>query len=425
MQVTHSASSLPLAHPTESYLRRVAFSPNAGQLISASTDGSYALHLYPSLTQAFRPTSDFQGEDIVDADFSPDGTQLVLCTGRLLKVFGTYPNPADPSLRGDDASSSSSNPGISKTDATLQSNADAGRGPGITSTENDSQQTSLASAHHLSPPPVWQTIQNPALGGEGICEFRAVRYGTSRNALLRGVKRRDESQEQLETRTEAEKVKDDARKMEQSSISDSVDQTPSTQRDLAQNTLAADVSPSSASGSAGKLFTVVNARPSGSASSRGRKGAPKRRAFLTSWSLSTWGLIETRQISEKPVTCFTISSCGRYLAYGSSDLSLGVLNATTLRLVFRILDAHSFPPTGISFSPDGNWLVSASADNTLRVVRMPRNALDPQELGNDGASVMQAATTALTQRPWVLTLLLSVFIVALALHIQRNVLSSS
>jgi prolactin regulatory element-binding protein len=91
------------------------------------------------------------------------------------------------------------------------------------------------------------------------------------------------------------------------------------------------------------------------------------------------------------------SADGRKLAYGSSDLSIGVLDARTLRVskraacharvaadsavsqpIVKILDAHSFPPTALRFSPSGNVLVSASADNTIRVIDVPHKYLVEQ-----------------------------------------------
>ena len=46
--------------------------------------------------------------------------------------------------------------------------------------------------------------------------------------------------------------------------------------------------------------------------------------------------------------------------------------------IVKILDAHSFPPTALRFSPSGNVLVSASADNTIRVIDVPHKYLVEQ-----------------------------------------------
>lgn len=175
--LTHhsSAPSLPLKDAAESYLRLLAFSPAGDQLLSASTDGEYALHEYPSLKPVFQSTRDFIGQEIMDADFSQDGSQLVVCTGTKLKVFGTYPSPVDGS--GDDDVDNDDTT-VSKTEATLAINKSLGLGP-KSSLADVSDTNAVKSAASLRQPPAWQTIQNPALGGEGGCEFRAVRFGRS------------------------------------------------------------------------------------------------------------------------------------------------------------------------------------------------------------------------------------------------------
>lgn len=395
LKPTSAATSLPLTDPAEGYVRRLALSPDRRQLISASTEGAYALHEYPSLDPSFRPTTDFQGDEIVDADFSSDGTQLVICTGRKLKILGTFPNPAEPS------SSTSTDP-ISKTEAALQSNADAGVGPKSSLADVAGTKIVSGNSQLLAPPPIWQTIQNPALGGEGGCEFRAVRFGKARQS------RSSLSVDGEKKLSDAEKVKKDAEIVEDvKAAEDSGEKTKDDSKSVPSTSSA------NSSGSEGKLFTVVNAKSSG----KGK--ASKRKSFLTAWSLSSWELIETRQLSEKPVTVFSLSPCGRYLAYGCSDLSIGVLNSRTLRPVLRILDAHSFPPTALAFSPNGQWLVSASADNTLRVIKMPATADDVIELGSSSVGL---AMVSLAERKWLLTLLLTVFILVLALYIQRYVL---
>ncbi|CAO1616337.1 unnamed protein product [Parajaminaea phylloscopi] len=404
-----SAPAVPLTDPADAYLKRLLLAPESRQILAASTEGAYSLQEYPSLVAAFQPTSDFEGEEIVDADFSADGTQLVVCTGRKLKVLGTYPNPVDPSAGTGSAQSAegASDAAISRTEAALRANAEAGVGP--VSSLSDILDTKAArdNARHLGSPPVWQTIQNPALGGEGGCEFRAVRFGKAR-ASQGSVAR----QANANKSPEAGKAAQDTQNSDEPQAG-----APSQNADgsaPAKSNTQSNGRPQG--GSEGKLFTVVNAKASGKT-----RGA-KRKSFLTAWSLSTWELIETRQLAEKPVTVFDISPCGRYLAYGSSDLSIGVINARTLRPVFRILDAHSFPPTALSFSPDGRWLVSASADNTLRVVKMPASAADDVELGSSGS--VGLAMVSLVEHKWLLTLILTLFILVLALYIQRNLLPS-
>jgi len=83
---------------------------------------------------------------------------------------------------------------------------------------------------------------------------------------------------------------------------------------------------------------------------------------------------------------------GCFLGYGSSDLTIGVLDAKNLsvfnslhvipepRLIaffqplFTILKAHDFPPTTLKFNSTTTLLVSGSADNTVRIVSVQHAA---------------------------------------------------
>ncbi|ODN97087.1 hypothetical protein I350_08067 [Cryptococcus amylolentus CBS 6273] len=84
-----------------------------------------------------------------------------------------------------------------------------------------------------------------------------------------------------------------------------------------------------------------------------------------------WDVLAKREVAGKPVTAFDVSSDGKILSYGCSDLSIGILDARTLAPLLKILHAHSFPPTALKFNPSASLLVSASADNTVRVVVVP------------------------------------------------------
>ena len=99
------------------------------------------------------------------------------------------------------------------------------------------------------------------------------------------------------------------------------------------------------------------------------------------WDSWTWSNVE-------------VSSDGCFLGYGSSDLSIGVLDAKSLSVLifsllhvtpraqtdnifqplFTILKAHDFPPTTLKFNSNMTLLVSGSADNTIRIVSLAQQA---------------------------------------------------
>ncbi|EFP88634.2 hypothetical protein PGT21_036494 [Puccinia graminis f. sp. tritici] len=128
------------------------------------------------------------------------------------------------------------------------------------------------------------------------------------------------------------------------------------------------------------VYTIVNHLPN--KGDYGRKSnsiwprSDQRKAVLISWNLDDGQQRRSKMISNKPVTSFDISSSGKLLAFSSSDLSIGILDASSLRSLLSILHAHEFPVTSIKFSPDEERVVSCSADMTIRVIELDKSILD-------------------------------------------------
>ncbi|MBW0467659.1 hypothetical protein O181_007374 [Austropuccinia psidii MF-1] len=120
------------------------------------------------------------------------------------------------------------------------------------------------------------------------------------------------------------------------------------------------------------LYTIVNYLPLSRMGPRQkpRWGVSDRKAVLISWNIENGSAIRTKAVSNKPVTAFDVSPNGDLLAFASSDLSVGILDASSLRSLLSILHAHEFPVTGICFSPDNKRVVSCSADKTVRVIEI-------------------------------------------------------
>jgi len=116
------------------------------------------------------------------------------------------------------------------------------------------------------------------------------------------------------------------------------------------------------------LYTVVNTTPP-----RTRTKASPRCAFVCKWNTETWQVTRLRKVSDKGVTCFDMSKNGKLSAFGSSDYTIGILDAYTLAPLLTILKAHDFPPTTLRFNSVSSLLVSGSADNTVRIVTIPES----------------------------------------------------
>ncbi|OCH95959.1 WD40 repeat-like protein [Obba rivulosa] len=116
------------------------------------------------------------------------------------------------------------------------------------------------------------------------------------------------------------------------------------------------------------LYSVINTVPP-----RTRTKSSPRRAFVCKWNTETWEMAKARKVSDRGLTCFDVSPNAKFLAFGSSDYTVGVLDASTLAPLLTILKAHEFPPTTLRFNTTSSLLVSGSADNSVRVVTIPAN----------------------------------------------------
>ncbi|ORZ23073.1 WD40-repeat-containing domain protein [Absidia repens] len=94
-------------------------------------------------------------------------------------------------------------------------------------------------------------------------------------------------------------------------------------------------------------------------------------SFIIVLDAHTLEIKKVQQASKKPITTFCLSPDGSVIGYGSADFSISLLEASTLRVLTQVKDAHGFSITSMAISPDRRILVSGSADNTCRVVDLP------------------------------------------------------
>jgi WD40 repeat protein len=93
------------------------------------------------------------------------------------------------------------------------------------------------------------------------------------------------------------------------------------------------------------------------------------------WDASTGKLVATLADPEKGspqelpnvFACVAFSPDGRHIAAGTAHRAIDVWDVETTRLVQR-LDGHTSLVSGVSFAPDGRWIVSAgNFDNSVRL----------------------------------------------------------
>ncbi|KAI8375466.1 WD40-repeat-containing domain protein [Blakeslea trispora] len=115
-----------------------------------------------------------------------------------------------------------------------------------------------------------------------------------------------------------------------------------------------------------RLYAVVNA------TSRGR-------GFICAWFFERTfpvGRPKIMGVSRKSISSFSISPLEDLLAYASTDLSIGFVDAITLKHVQEVKRVSEFAMTSLVFSRSGRYLACAGVDDYCRVILVPQ--LNPE-----------------------------------------------
>ncbi|KAJ8663652.1 hypothetical protein O0I10_000900 [Lichtheimia ornata] len=118
-------------------------------------------------------------------------------------------------------------------------------------------------------------------------------------------------------------------------------------------------------------------------------GNSKSGGHLLKLDAYTLEVISNVKISKKPITSFCLSREGGMAVVATADFSVIIMDATTLRVLHTVKEAHGFSITSIAISPDRLLLATGSADNSCRVVSLP------QQFPSSAAAVIHPLKTVL------------------------------
>ncbi|CAK8577417.1 unnamed protein product [Lathyrus sativus] len=88
---------------------------------------------------------------------------------------------------------------------------------------------------------------------------------------------------------------------------------------------------------------------------------------ILTWNTQTWERISSKYISRDVISAFNVSADGKFLACGTSEGEIIIVNSTNMHIQTKIKEAHLGIITALAFSPDSRALASVSLDSSARV----------------------------------------------------------
>ncbi|CAH1443278.1 unnamed protein product [Lactuca virosa] len=95
-----------------------------------------------------------------------------------------------------------------------------------------------------------------------------------------------------------------------------------------------------------------------------------RGGSIVKWNTTTWKRISSKYVVRDPISAFNVSDDGRFLAIGTIQGDIFILNASNLRVQSVVKKAHLGLVTALAFSQDSRALASASLDSSARVTQI-------------------------------------------------------
>ncbi|KAF3432184.1 hypothetical protein FNV43_RR26923 [Rhamnella rubrinervis] len=92
-----------------------------------------------------------------------------------------------------------------------------------------------------------------------------------------------------------------------------------------------------------------------------------RGGSIVKWNTTTWNRIVSKPIVRDTISAFDVSPDGKFLACGTTQGDVWIVNSTSLRIQQVVRKAHLGFVTALRFSHDSRALASASLDSSARV----------------------------------------------------------
>lgn len=93
-------------------------------------------------------------------------------------------------------------------------------------------------------------------------------------------------------------------------------------------------------------------------------------ASIVKWDTSSWKRMSSKFIVRQSISAFAVSADGKFLAMGTVQGDVVIVNSSSMRVHNTVKKAHLGIVTALKFSEDSRALVSASLDSSVRVTQI-------------------------------------------------------
>ncbi|GKV00736.1 hypothetical protein SLEP1_g13376 [Rubroshorea leprosula] len=88
---------------------------------------------------------------------------------------------------------------------------------------------------------------------------------------------------------------------------------------------------------------------------------------ILTWNTTSWRRTSSKRVVREAISAFNVSNDGRFLAVGTVEGDILIINSNSMRVQTTVRKAHLGLVTTVTFSHDSRALVSASLDSSARV----------------------------------------------------------
>ncbi|GLT98473.1 hypothetical protein SLE2022_159770 [Rubroshorea leprosula] len=88
---------------------------------------------------------------------------------------------------------------------------------------------------------------------------------------------------------------------------------------------------------------------------------------ILTWNTTSWRRTSSKRVVREAISAFNVSNDGRFLAVGTVQGDILIINSNSMRVQTTVRKAHLGLVTTVTFSHDSRALVSASLDSSARV----------------------------------------------------------